>query len=406
VLSLAGLSHRTAPLELLERVSAAMERHQVPAAESIALRTCNRAELYVVGVPPAAVVPALGVSLGELREHGYVLEDLDAVRHLMRVASGLDSLIVGEVQILGQVAKALAAAQLAGTAGTISTRLFVAAVEAGRRTRRETEISRDTASMSHAAVRLALADGGDPATARVLLVGAGEAAGLAGRAFADAGAERLVWTGRTESRARALAERIGGDVLAWDRLGDGLRDADVVVTATSAPEPVIRVPDVAGVLPARGGRPLRIVDLAIPRDVEPAVGELPGVRRHDVADVRSVVDAGLARRRAAVPAAEGVILEEVDRFGRWLSAREVAPVIAGLREHVHDVVHNEAARGLDRVKRGAEDWDQAAARLARRITAQVLHTPILRLKAHAAGGRGRTHADALRDLFDLGGEHA
>ena len=410
-ISLVGTSHRTASFDLLARVTTAAESLAGELGrcvdESVAVLTCNRAELWLSGSIEAAtiadeLVRRTGLEAEELLPRLYTLSGMDAARHAMRMAAGLDSMIVGEVQILGQLRRALERAQRDDTVGPVLSRLFLAAVQAGRRARTETEISRHTASVSDAAARVALADLTNPLTGRVLVVGTGEAAELAVRALRHHGVERLKLTGRTPAHAEALAGRFGATTVPWSDLREAIAAADVVVSATSASDYVIRAED----LGPRTGQPLALVDLAVPHDVEPAAGAIPGVRRYDLDDLRSLVDVGLARRRAAVPAVEAILEDEAERFRRWLEGRRVVPVITELRAQVLRVVHTETRAALKRL--GHEhDLEGTADRLAQRIATKVLHEPVVRLKARAADDGAATHVATLRDLFALeGGEQA
>src|SRR4051794_16950920 len=336
---LVGPSHNHAPFEVLERACSAIEAvagtARSDARESVPLVTCNRAELFLEADEEVTrrIVDALAAN--GLRSHLYVLEGMDAITHTMRAAAGVDSLIVGEVEILGQFARALEAAQARTTAGPVLTRLFRAAIGAGRRARSETEISRHTTSVSHAAAQLVLGGGARESAATVaLVVGAGEAAELAARALRDRGVQQIHCTSRTEAHARDLATRVGCRWLAWEDMGSFLVEADVVLAATSAPFPVIRVGDVETVLDARRGRPLAIVDLAMPKDVESAVDRLPGVRRFGFDDLRSIVDGNIARRRAAVPAVEAIVADEAERLRQWLDGPRVVPPITAPRQRV------------------------------------------------------------------------
>jgi glutamyl-tRNA reductase len=234
---------------------------------------------------------------------------------------------------------------------------------------------------------------------RVLVIGAGEAAELAARALAARGVDSLVCCSRTEAHARELAVRTGGRELLWEHLAAGLATADVVISATSAPEPVVCAEQLA--LLRSGGRPLVLVDLAVPHDVEPDVATLPGVRLYGLEDLRSVADEGLARRMAAAPAVEAIVEDELERFRRWVAGYEVAPVIVELRRHVHRAVHAEARAGLDRVGRGEASPEEALQRLAERITTKVLHVPVARLRERAALDDAEASIAVIRDLFAI-----
>jgi glutamyl-tRNA reductase len=414
-ITLVGFSHKTAPFDVLEQVAGNAD--VVPQlfdpvlglTESVSLVTCNRAEFYFAAEQDSPVAASLirglarGSSLDDeaLLGHAFVLSSVDAARHAMRVAAGLDSLVLGEPQILGQMGRALESAQRAGAAGPVLSRLFEAASQAGRRARHETEISQHTASVSHAAARLARTHLGDLRAVSVLVLGAGEAAELALQALAQSGARQLICSSRTWAHAHALAERSGATAVPWDRLDDSLADADVVVAATSAPEPIVRKDQLARLSAARAGRSLVAIDLGIPRNIEPEVDELEGVCRFGIEDLRAVVNDGLARREAAIPAVEAIVEEELERFRQWLAARRVVPIITGLRQRVLQTVHAEAHAGLVRVHRGEESVEQVAALLADRITTKVLHGPVVRLKERAAQDGADVHADVLRDLFEL-----
>jgi glutamyl-tRNA reductase len=418
---LVGLNHRTAPVDIREGLSVAGPRlrtalvalgsHSPGLHGGAILSTCNRLEAYAVA--PAATRGARaalrqflarlgGTPATSLAPHLYCLEGRGAVEHLMRVAAGLDSLILGEPQILGQVARAGDEAREAGTAGPVLSRLFMRAVHAGKRVRTETAIGRHTTSVGHAAVRLAKTSTGDLSRARALVVGAGEMAGLAARALKEHGALEVACVNRTGARAEALAHRVGGRAFTWEALPEALAWADVVISATGAPGAVVGVGDVAPVLVGRGARPLWIVDVAVPRDVEEAVGDLPGVHRYDVDDLRSVLDAGLTERRAAAPAAEAIVREEAGHFLRWTESRHVVPVIADLRRRAKELADAEVAQALHQLETLDPRGQRVVARLAHRIVNKLLHEPTEGLKLRAARGDTALYAQAVRELFALG----
>jgi glutamyl-tRNA reductase len=401
-IAVVGISHRSAGFDAVERVSAGVASlpPRLGAAESLLLVTCNRVECWTAGqLAPEGVVEELargaGLSPQELLVQVYTRTGMDAVRHAMRVAAGLDSLILGEAQILGQLARAVDQARTDGTAGPLLTRLFAAAVQAGKRARTETEICRHASSVSHAAAGLAVDAVGDASAAHALVVGTGEAAELAARALRHRGVRDLHFTGRTAANARGLAARLGATSLPWANMRDGIAAADIVVSATAAPGTVIGPDDIV----ARDGRALTLVDLAVPHDVDVAVERIRGVLRFDLDDLRSVVDFGRARREAAVPAIEAIIEDEAERFREWLVGRRVVPLIVELRERVIDLVQAETRQALDRL--GYQDAERTADHLAQRIARKVLHEPVVRLKAHAARDGAAPHVAAIRDLFAL-----
>ena len=428
---LVGLNHHTAPVALREQLSlsgcaldlaltdlnairSGPERSNGHASsggihESVTLSTCNRLEVYSVTGDAAAGFAAIegflaglqALPLEELHPHLYLRKERDAVEHLIRVAAGLDSMILGEPQILGQVAQALARSQSAGTAGLVLSQLFARAVHGGKRARSETAISRHTTSVSHAAARLARDAFGDLCEARVLIVGAGETAELVATAMLDEGARRITCINRTYERAERLARRFEGCAYHWGRLADALAEADVIVTATGAPHTVIYRDDVAQVLPRRAGKPLVIVDVAVPRDVEPEVGELPGVVRYDIDHLQDAVDANRAQREAVVPQVECIVGQETDAFLCWMRGRQVVPVLIELRQRAQMVARAEVDQALRRLDHPDPRTEQLMALLAHRIVGKLLHEPTVRLKAEAANGNGIVYADALRELFAL-----
>lgn len=430
-LILVGLNHRTAPVELREQF--ALSGCGLPMAlesmntaclstggaaspgsklhEAVIVSTCNRLEIYAVvggsaengwSAVEAFLSELQGVPRETLSPHVYRLEGEQAAWHLMRVAAGLDSMILGEPQILGQVTQAHGSAQATNTTGPILSHLFTQAIHAGKRARTETDISRHTTSVSHAAAQLAQEKLGDLTGTCVLVIGAGEAAELAAQALQMHGAPDITCINRTFGRAQALAEKVGGQALSWYSLDEVLVRADVIVSATGAPHTIMRHGDLADILPQRNQRPLVIIDIAVPRDIEESVGTLPDVYYYDVDDLEATRDDNLAQREAAVPAVEAIVSEETAIFMDWLSGREVAPVIAGLRRKANALAGEEVAQALNRLGEDISPREQEIVnRLARRIVNKLLHEPTVRLKEQAANGNGYTYAHAIRELFDL-----
>lgn len=427
---LVGLNHRTAPVVLREQFSLAecgvrmaledfgISRQRPLTAEpdsgqlkeAVILSTCNRLEVcaIVVGDPAAgrdnieAYLASLqGISPEELRPHLYAMVGQEATHHLMRVAAGLDSMVLGEPQILGQVSNAQADAQRSGTIGPVLNQLFDRAVRAGKRARNETEIGRHSTSVSHTAVRLVREELGDLSQSNALLVGAGEMAEGAARALLSEGVQQLSFINRTYARAESMAQEFSGRALNWYHLPAALTMADVVVTATGAPHVVIHVSDVRPVLAERGGRPLYFVDIAVPRDVEESVGDLPGVNLFDIDQLQSVVDANLSQRRAAVPDVETIVDQETTRFDDWLQSRQVIPVLLELRRKMKNIADKELLRHEHRLDRLPADDREMVTQIVQRIVNKILHEPTVRLKASAAEGNGLEYAHLLRDLFGL-----
>jgi glutamyl-tRNA reductase len=433
---LVGLNYRTAPIELRERLSLSGDRlhtalkalntdHRLPPSdadqpaavagaqggvhETVILSTCNRMELYASVDKTHSGLTAVqrflaqhqSILLEHLSPHLYCLEGQTAAQHLLRVAAGLESMILGEPQILGQVSRAFSEAQQAGTVGPVLSRLFMQAAHAGKRARSETAISRHTMSISHAAVFLAQDKVQHLRNARTLVVGASEMGILAAEALHLHGVRAITCINRTEASAQALAQRIQGRALAWSALLEALAWADVVLTATGAPYPVIHVQDVTRVLPQRHGRPLVFVDIAMPRDVEETVGELSEVYRYDLDDLHAVLDANHAQRAAAIPEVEAIIADELTRFIAWLHHRQVVPIIADLRGKALALADDEVQQALRQMEGLPERDQQVITRLAHRIVNKLLHTPTVCLKAQTIHGNNCDYAQVVRELFAL-----
>jgi glutamyl-tRNA reductase len=421
---LVGLSQRTAPVALRERLSAALGplgciSDSSPATsavlgsgfqESALLSTCNRLEVYAVpnGTHTNArelIVERLAelsdLPRHELEPHIYYQEDEAAVWHLLRVACGLDSQVLGETQILGQVTQAFAAARAKGTTGPLLTYLSSRASHAGKRAQTETDIGKGTTSISHAAVSLLEKELGDLSSRNILVVGAGESAELAVQALFKHGARKVSCVNRTYSSAQALALSLGCQARPWAELAGALAEVDAVLTATGSPHPVIYEEDVAPVLEKRQGVPLVMVDIAVPRDIDLAVGSLPGVVLHDIDKLEATLDQHLGRRYAAVPMVEEIVAQETQRVMEWLHGREATTLLAELREHaksVADVELGSALRKLDGLDKNAEE---IVSRMANRIVSKLLHQPTKQLKSRASSDDFEVYCDAVVDLFGL-----
>jgi glutamyl-tRNA reductase len=345
-----GIGHRTAPVEIRERIAYGTE--EVPAAleavcaaagvrEALLLSTCNRTEFYLAGDGPVAVDAVwamLDARLGDaesIAARGYVHHDKDAIAHLFRVTSGMDSMILGEAQIHGQVRRAWEVGR--GTAGAVLHRVFQTALQVGGRVRSETALSRGAASVSSAAVLLARQIFGSLAGRRVMVLGAGDMAELALECLTSEGVRAAVVANRTYERATELAERHGARAMHYDQCWSELRDVDVLLCSTAAPHAIVQPAHVAPALAGRGSRPLCILDIALPRDVESAVGQLDGVYLYDLDDLQSVVTANLARRRQELPSAERVVVEETQRLWDWVAGLVAVPVLTGMRSQLDGV---------------------------------------------------------------------
>jgi glutamyl-tRNA reductase len=405
-----GLSHRTAPVELRERFGTlGLGAERCPEVlEHAVLSTCYRVELYaflVDGVDDArgalldALADAHGVEREELVDHLYVHAGGDVARHLSRVATGLDSLVLGEAEILGQVRDAYESA--GDAAGPALTLLFRTAISAGRRARSETAIGANPATASSMA--LALADGvlGDLRARHALVVGAGRIGLQTLKAVTGRGITEIAVANRTAEHATQAAERFGGSAYPLEDLEHALAWADLVVTATSAEEPVLCANVVRAAKAQRPGRPLVIVDLAVPADVERTVADIDGVSLFDVDDLRAGLDGALAARLAEVPRVEAIVEEEVASFGRRYRELDIEPLLAALRLQAEGIREQEVERALRRL--GETDPEIAAQldHLSRTLVKKLLHEPTVRLRERAGDGDVDDVAAAIRELFGL-----
>jgi glutamyl-tRNA reductase len=393
-LTLVGLSHHVAPVELRERVTLNIEAAAALArrlGDAVCLSTCNRTELYLAegdenrGV--AALEELAGVSLNGVL---YRLHDDAAALHLFRVAASLDSLVPGEGEILGQVR----AAYEAVTTGPLLDHVFHQALGVGKRVRTETAIGESPASVSSAAAALAAQVFGELHGRRVLLIGAGRIAELAASNLASRGATIAFVANRTVETARELAERFGGSAIALGDISAHLGDIDVVVSSSSAPHSVLRAKDV----PARRHNPLFFIDIAVPRDVEPAIHQLDGCFLYDIDDLEAVVAETLSGRRAEAARAEQLVAEEGERFRSWRASLQVVPAITSLRARAEEIRSAELAKVDGRV---SDDERRTLESVTSQILNKLLHLPTVRMKEAAIGSDGTIYADAVRHLFGL-----
>ncbi|MEE2769057.1 MAG: glutamyl-tRNA reductase [Actinomycetota bacterium] len=413
-----GLNHRTVPLDLFERMTVPLER--VPKAladltsrehitEAVVLSTCNRIEVYAFAERYHGAYQDIRNSLSEIShvapeefsDHLIGLYDTDVARHLLAVASGLDSAVLGEHEILGQVRSAWQLAAEEETVGPVLNPLFRHALEVGKRVRTETAISRNITSVSQAAVAMAEERLGGLDDRRVLVVGAGEMGEGMARALHGGGVAEVWVANRTWDRAVETATRLGGTPVRLDELPRYLADVDVLLTSTGATSVILEYGDLDDVVVERRGRDLLIVDIAVPRDVDPSAAELEGVTLLDMDDLRSFAEAGIRERQREVAAVEAIIDVELNRYGNELIARSVAPLIAELRGRAKAVQEAEVDRLSSRFSDLDDRQREAVEALAAGIVGKLLHEPSVRLKDAAGTARGERLAEALRELFDL-----
>jgi glutamyl-tRNA reductase len=417
-LLLVGISHRTAPVDLRERVDFAA-RGVAEALRALAGRgstreaaivsTCNRAELYAACDDPEATRADLecfftefnGVGAGEIGPHLYHVVDLEAARHLFRVAAGLDSLVVGEPQILGQVKDAHAVAADAHTVGPVLNRLFHASFAAGKRVRAETGLGAGAVSVSFAAVALARKIFGDLDGRSVLVIGAGEMGKLTAKHMKSHGVQHVTIVSRTMAHSARTAEAIGASAAPWDELDAVLGSCDIVITATGAAAPILTKAHLEAVTRPRRNRPLFIIDIAEPRDVEAAAGEIEQVFLYNVDDLQATVRENLARRTSEVSRAESIVTEEVDKFAGWLRSRSAIPTVVALRQRFEAIRRAELDRLHFKLSTLPPDARDRVDEITHLIVEKLLLTPTEQLKAvHDANTVG-AYSEALTRLFGL-----
>jgi glutamyl-tRNA reductase len=413
-----GLNHRSAPLDVLERMTVAPTALQKALAhlrsgdhlaEVVVLSTCNRTEVYAVCETFHGALSEIhdflasvsGLSRDRFGEHLFTNYDEAAVKHLFSVASGLDSAVVGETEILGQVRRAWESARLGESSGPNLGGLFRHALEVGKRARAETAIARGTASVSHAAVQLAAARlGGSLVGRSVLVLGAGEIGVSMVTALQHAGVSDVVVANRTRQRAVELASRLGAVAVPLHELPSALERVDLLLTATSSDTTVLEREDVAQVMSARKGLPLLIVDAALPRDVDPSAATIPGVTLLDLDSIRAFVEVGLDERRREIDRVREIVDDEAERYGASAAARQIAPVIRALRDHAEAIRRAEMERVGARLTEHERDLlDQTS----RQMFAKLLHEPTMALRAGAGSTKGQRMVDAARSMFGLEG---
>jgi glutamyl-tRNA reductase len=414
-IALLGTSNKTSPIDLRERlafspheVGPALEAMREYVPEGTILSTCHRVELYAAAPTLRGVRAVLkrfwsaqrGVPSRGLDDHFYYMEDEEAVAHLFSVASGMDSAIVGEPQILGQVRGALDQSLAHHATGSVLSGLVRQALAAGKRIRAETGISRNAASISSAAVELARDTFGDLRSSRVLLVGTGKMGELAARNLLSKGVAGLAVAGRTPARTRQLALECSSAV-ALTELEQALPQADIVISCTSAPHHVIGKEMVERAMRGRAGQPLFLIDIAVPRDIEPSVGDIEGVHLFNIDDLEATVAANVRERWAEAPKAAAIIEEEVAAFQSWLVARRAVPTIVALQQHAESIRQAELARTSSVLARLPECDRKRIEALTLAIQKKLLHQSIAMLRAEAVAGNAHGTDRAVRQLFSL-----
>ena len=412
-----GLSHRSAPLDLRERVDfartgveAALEglaaRHV--AREMAVLSTCNRAEVYVAADADDAIEKILSffadhhdVDPAEIAPHLYVHHGAEVARHLFRVAAGLDSLVVGEPQILGQVKSAYTIAADRQFTGTVLNRLFHLAFAAGKRVRSETGLGEGAVSVSYAAMALARKIFGDLGGLQVVVLGAGEMAKLTAVHLRAQHVQGLTLASRTRTAAERLAAQVAADVIDWADVPAAIERADILVTATGAPAAILSRDDIERAMKSRRERALFIIDIAVPRDVEAEAGDLEQVFLYNIDDLQGIVKENLARRTTELERADAIVTAETAKFARWLQAREIIPTVVALRERFESIRRAELQRLQPRLSSLPPETQAQVDHVTRLIVEKLLLTPTEQLKSVGDDRLAATYSDALHRLFSL-----
>ena len=422
-LILIGVNHKTAPLAVRERLNLScaeegggmlVEIMSLPGIkEAYFLSTCNRFEILVSVNHPEAAIELLRALMGsparlnvketgpEAEKYIYILQNEEAVRHLFRVASGLDSMIMGEPQIFGQVKEAYRLATEHKSAALILNKLLHHTFRVAKRVRTETGIAENAVSVSFAAVELAKKIFGDLAGKTILLIGAGEMTELAARHLVNQKIGKIIVANRTVERAVKLAEEFHGSPIGFDRIGEALGEADIVISSTGSPSYLITREMIAAALHRRRNRLMFMIDVAVPRDIEPAVGEVDNVYLYNIDDLQNVVDGNLRARLAEAQKADEILDEEVVQFSNWFNALEIVPTIVSLRKKIEGIVTGELEKSQSWLKDLAPEGQENVRILTEAILNKVLHDPITCLKEESNGDGATAYVDAVRRLFKL-----
>lgn len=418
LIAVIGVNHRTAPLEVREKLS--FPEHSIsywlkklqslPGIDGCAiLSTCNRTEIYIAPIELDTGMSSVwcflaeksGLDISDIKNYTFSHTLYDAIRHLFRVVAGLDSMILGETQILGQVKRTYEMALESNTSNVVLNTLFQQAITTGKRVRTETGIDHNPVSIPYAAVELAKQSLGSLNGCSVLVIGAGEMSELTVVNLVANGVSSVIVSNRSYDRAVQLAEKFNGKAVKFDMLFQYMSEADIVISSTAAQHYVIKYQEMQNVMVKREGKTILMVDIAVPRDIEPEVAKLPGVTLYDVDNLQNVVDANLTERRKAAVVADGIIEEELDSFMRWLSTRFVVPTITALKKRAEEIRHRELCRAFNRLGDLDDRDKKIISSLANSIINQLLHNPVIRLKQYALTPEGHLYTEILQNLFNL-----
>lgn len=413
-----GLSHKTANVEVREKLAFAPTQMEKPLGmlvgldgitEGVIVSTCNRVEVYVTTRDIAGGIARVKRFLADyhnfpletLEQHLYAYHGEDAIRHVFRVASSLDSMVVGEPQILGQIKTSYGYAAEYKSSGIILNRFLHKAFSVAKRVRTETKIASSAVSVAFAAVELARKIFSDLTDKTVMLIGAGEMCELAAKHFLNNGVRGLMVTNRTFERAEKLAEEFSGKAVRFDDLFEQLHKADIILSSTGAPHTIIGAGDLEEVMRRRRQKPMFFIDIAIPRDIDPGVNDVDNVYLFTVDDLQEVVASNLQQRKEEAAKAEGIVTEEIGQFFKWLSSLEVTPTIVALRSKFDEVRRSELEKTISGWKDLPPDGQKRLEALTNAIMNKLLHPPTTLLKKAGQGGRTDLYVDALRTMYEL-----
>jgi glutamyl-tRNA reductase len=406
-ITLVGISHKTAPVAVRERF--AFSADELPEAlpkfggAAVLVSTCNRTEVYMIAhhaIAPGSVIAMLRDLKSDVEAPDdvfYHKTGLDAVRHLFRVAAGIESMVLGESEILGQVSTAFSAATAANTHNAVISQLFHTAIRVGRKARSETAIGRHAVSISSTATKLAEKTLGDLPSRNVLVVSAGEAGALAARSMTERGVKHLLVTSRRPARAKELAKDLGGRPVPFKKLGATMADSDIVITSSAAPGFLIGQPEVDEATAKRNGRPLLLIDIAVPRDVDPVVRSVSNVQLYDMDDLQALVEEGRSARKQEVAKVDKIVEEGLERFRTWMRDRGVVPTVAVLRERADAVRQTEVEKTFQRHSDLTDKQRRSIEAMSSALVKKLLHEPIVRLKSDD----GERYVVPVRELFKL-----
>lgn len=413
---LTGLNHRTAPVEIREKFAfsedsikgACQELKRTGVIEGfVLLNTCNRMEIYATArdiMEGQAILENYLTKysgLNDIKPYIYQPNCYDAISHIFRVTAGMDSMILGEPQILGQVKDAYQRAIDYRTSDGVLNALFQKAINVGKRIRTETDIDRHPVSVSYAAVELARNILGPLDGKTVLVVGAGEMSELTTRCLIANGVNSVIVSNRSYDKAISMAQDLGGRAVRFDELAQQLESADIVISCTAASHYVLHRDNCFEVLKARNGNRIIMIDIAVPRDIDPVLGDIAGVYIYDIDDLQNVVDSSLLERQRAAHAADHIVDEELIKFNEWMGALYVVPVITALKERIGTIQQNELKKAFNRLGELSEHDKNVIASMTNSIVNQILHNPIINLKNVAATNQGHLYAEVVNKLFEL-----